>query len=47
MSNISFQTSGYNETDNEKMVSELYEYFCKANQRAAIAANMKEGEEIN
>lgn len=41
------QTSGQNEKDNRQIISEVYEVFCKANQRAAKYQNILEGEAIN
>ena len=37
------QTSGYNATDNQQIVSEVYEVFAKMNARAARNANYEEG----
>lgn len=41
------QTTGDNENDNKRIITEVYEYFCKENQRHAIYANNKEGEQVN
>lgn len=41
------QTSGYNDTDNQQIVGQVFEMFSKCNQRQALAANRKEGIEIN
>lgn len=36
-------TSGYNETDNQQIVGQVYEVFAKMNARAALNANYEEG----